>query len=120
MPRIPDITLDITSHDSIIDLLEHKTDIAIRIGDLHDSNLRARRLGKSKLRIVASPQYLDRSPVSGDASTLNSHKLIGFSDSSNLSKWPLRQDINLRYSLRASSGETIRQLCIAGRGIALR
>jgi len=118
----PDITLDITSHDSIIDLLEHKTDIAIRIGDLSDSNLHARRLGKSKLHIVASPQYLEKYPLSeneGGISTLNKHKLIGFSDSPSLNKWPLKQDINLQYSVRASSGETIRQLCLAGQGIAL-
>ncbi|MEC7530394.1 MAG: LysR family transcriptional regulator [Pseudomonadota bacterium] len=118
----PDITLDITSHDSIIDLLEHKTDIAIRIGDLSDSNLHARRLGKSKLHIVASPQYLEKYPISegeDGISTLNKHKLIGFSDSPSLNKWPLKQDINLQYSLRASSGETIRQLCLAGQGIAL-
>ncbi len=79
----PDITLDITSHDSIIDLLEHKTDVAIRIGDLSDSNLHARRLGKSKLHIVASPQYLEKYPISegeDGISTLNKHKLIGFSD----------------------------------------
>ena len=35
----PDIHLDITSHDSIIDLLEHKTDVAIRLGDPKDSNI---------------------------------------------------------------------------------
>lgn len=118
----PDITLDITSHDSIIDLLEHKTDIAIRIGDLNDSNLHARPLGKSKLHIVASPQYLEKYPIpedGGSASSLSNHKLIGFSDSPGLNKWPLKQDINLQYSLHASSGETIRQLCIAGQGIAL-
>ncbi|MEI5638942.1 MULTISPECIES: LysR substrate-binding domain-containing protein [unclassified Pseudoalteromonas] len=115
----PDITLDITSHDSIIDLLEHKTDIAIRIGDLSDSNLHARYLGKSKLHIVASPQYLKKHPASGKLNTLNSHKLIGFSDSSSLNKWPLREEVELRYGLRASSGETIRQLCIAGQGLAL-
>ena len=115
----PDITLDITSHDSIIDLLEHKTDIAIRIGDLSDSNLHARYLGKSRLHIVASPLYLKKYPVSGEADTLNNHKLIGFSDSPGLNKWPLRQEIGLRYSLRASSGETIRQFCIAGQGLAL-
>lgn len=115
----PDITLDITSHDSIIDLLEHKTDIAIRIGDLSDSNLHARYLGKSKLHIVASPQYIKKYPVSGEADTLNNHKLIGFSDSPGLNKWPLGQEIDLRYSLRASSGETIRQFCIAGQGLAL-
>ena len=100
----PDIALDITSHDSIIDLLEHKTDIAIRIGDLSDSNLHARKLGKSKLHIVASPDYLKARPAVGDVSNLAQHKLIGFSDSPKLNRWPLKQDVELRYDLHASSG----------------
>ena len=115
----PDIELDITSHDSIIDLLEHKTDIAIRIGDLNDSNLHARRLGTSKLHLVASPEYLKANPAIGNSSTLNQHKLIGFSDAPALNKWPLNQEMALKFTLRASSGETIRHLCLAGQGIAL-
>ena len=115
----PDIELDITSHDSIIDLLEHKTDIAIRIGDLNDSNLHARRLGSSKLHLVASPEYLKANPITGDATTLTQHKTIGFSDTQALNKWPLNQEVALRFTLRASSGETIRHLCLAGQGIAL-
>ena len=115
----PDIELDITSHDSIIDLLEHKTDIAIRIGDLNDSNLHARRLGTSKLHLVASPEYLKANPAIGNSSTLNQHKLIGFSDAPALNKWPLTQEMALQFTLRASSGETIRHLCLAGQGIAL-
>ncbi|MEG3768256.1 LysR substrate-binding domain-containing protein [Alteromonas sp. 14N.309.X.WAT.G.H12] len=115
----PDIRLEVTSHDNIIDLLEHKTDIAIRIGDLSDSNLHARQLGKSKLHIVASPEYLKANPVIGDASNLVHHKLIGFSDSPKLNRWPLKQDVVLRFHLHASSGETIRHFCLAGQGIAL-
>lgn len=115
----PDIELDITSHDSIIDLLEHKTDIAIRIGDLNDSNLHARRLGTSKLHLVASPEYLKANPAIGNSSTLSQHKLIGFSDAPALNKWPLNQEMALKFTLRASSGETIRHLCLAGQGIAL-
>lgn len=115
----PDIKLEVTSHDSIIDLLEHKTDIAIRIGDLSDSNLHARRLGSSKLHLVSSPDYLKQHPISGNVSTLSQHKLIGFSDAPNLNKWPLKQTVSLSYSLYASSGETIRQFCLAGQGIAL-
>lgn len=115
----PDIELNITSHDSIIDLLEHKTDIAIRIGDLNDSNLHARRLGTSKLHLVASPEYLKANPAIGNSSTLTQHKLIGFSDAPALNKWPLNQEVALRFTLRASSGETIRHLCLAGQGIAL-
>ena len=51
--------------------------------------------------------------------TLNQHKLIGFSDAPALNKWPLNQEMALKFTLRASSGETIRHLCLAGQGIAL-
>ena len=115
----PEIKLDITSHDNIIDLLEHKTDIAIRIGDLSDSNLHAKTLGRSALHIVASPEYLASSNVDVALSSLGKHRLIGFSSSASLNRWPLSEEVKLNFDLKASSGETIRQLCLAGQGIAL-
>ncbi|MBW4965970.1 LysR family transcriptional regulator [Pseudoalteromonas sp. CR1] len=117
--QYPQITLDITSHDSIIDLLEHKTDLAIRIGDLKDSNLHARKLGTSELHLVASPEYLKKAPKLSQASDLSHHKLIGFTDSPCLNNWPLNIPLKLSFGVTASSGETIRQLCIANQGIAL-
>ncbi|TMN84508.1 MULTISPECIES: LysR family transcriptional regulator [unclassified Pseudoalteromonas] len=117
--QYPQITLDITSHDSIIDLLEHKTDLAIRIGDLKDSNLHARKLGTSELHLVASPEYLKKAPKLSQASDLRHHKLIGFTDSPCLNNWPLNIPLKLSFGVTASSGETIRQLCIANQGIAL-
>ncbi len=115
----PDIRLDITSHDSIIDLLEHKTDVAIRIGDLKDSNLHARLLGRSELKMVASPEYLaSNQPITHSAQLL-SHRLIGFSDAPSLNTWPLVESLSLSFAITASSGETVRHLCIAGQGIAL-
>ena len=117
--QYPHIMLDITSHDSIIDLLEHKTDLAIRIGDLKDSNLYAKKLGASKLHLVASPEYLKNAPELTQASDLGKHKLIGFTDSPALNNWPLNIPSKLSFEITASSGETIRQLCIANQGIAL-
>ena len=117
--QYPQITLDITSHDSIIDLLEHKTDLAIRIGDLKDSNLHARKLGTSELHLVASPEYLKKAPKLSQASDLSHHKLIGFTDSPSLNNWPLNIPLKLSFGISASSGETIRQLCIANQGVAL-
>ncbi|MCQ8889867.1 LysR family transcriptional regulator [Pseudoalteromonas carrageenovora] len=117
--QYPHITLDITSHDSIIDLLEHKTDLAIRIGDLKDSNLNAKKLGVSKLYLVASPAYLKTALGISKISDLNQHKLIGFTDSPKLNNWPLKSTTNLKFNLMASSGETVRQLCLANQGVAL-
>lgn len=117
--QYPHITLDITSHDSIIDLLEHKTDLAIRIGELKDSNLHAKKLGVSKLHLVASPSYLKHTPAISRTSDLKQHRLIGFTDSPKLNNWPLKSPTTLNFGLTASSGETVRQLCLANQGVAL-
>ncbi|WP_394212249.1 LysR family transcriptional regulator [Psychrobacter piscatorii] len=113
------ITLDLTSHDNIIDLLEHKTDLAIRIGDLKDSNLHARLLGKSKLRLVVSPEYLHQHNEVTHIDDLSTHKLIGFNDASKLNSWPLKTPVKLNFHMTGSSGETLRQLCLNHQGIAL-
>lgn len=117
--QYPHITLDLTSHDNIIDLLEHKTDLAIRIGDLKDSNLHARLLGKSKLRLVASPEYLQQHTEMTHVDDLSIHKLIGFNDASKLNSWPLKTPVKLNFHMTGSSGETLRQLCLNHQGIAL-
>jgi len=122
--QYPHITLDLASHDNIIDLLEHKTDLAIRIGDLKDSNLHARLLGKSKLRLVSSPEYLHQYNEVTHIEDLNidnlcTHKLIGFNDASKLNSWPLKTPVKLNFHMTASSGETLRQLCLNHQGIAL-
>lgn len=52
--QYPDIQLELHSSDQIIDLLEQRTDVAIRIGPLRDSTLHARPLGSNRLRILAS------------------------------------------------------------------
>lgn len=117
--QYPQITLDITSHDNIIDLLERKTDLAIRIGELKDSNLHARKLGNSKLRIVSGTNYLKNTPPIRTVNDLKNHTLLGFTDATKLNQWPLKEPVKLTFDLSASSGETIRQLCIANQGIAL-
>lgn len=59
----PNIEIELNSNDQVIDLLEHKTDVAIRFGDLNDSSLHARLLCKSRLYIVASPEYLEKMAI---------------------------------------------------------
>lgn len=117
--QYPDIRLDLTSHDNIIDLIEHKTDIAIRIGDPKDSNLHARVLGRSQLHLVASPEYLGQHPAINAIGDLRDHALLGFSNAPALNRWPLSEPVALSFGLTASSGETLRQLCLNGQGIAL-
>ena len=114
----PDIQLEITSNEGFVDLLEKRTDLAIRIGKLSDSTLHARPLGRSLLYMVASPEYLAKRGVPKQASDLSSHQIIGFTASKILNRWPLAGCDHIEPTLTASNGETVRQLVLAGNGIA--
>lgn len=120
--RYPEIELELNSDDQIIDLLEQRTDIAIRIGPLRDSSLHARPLGSNRLRLLASPAYLKTRGRPTSVEALAQHSLLGFTQPESLNHWPLRHPLGdslaIRPSLQASSGETLRQLALAGEGIA--
>ncbi|MBA1204661.1 LysR family transcriptional regulator [Pseudomonas capeferrum] len=119
--RYPEIELELDTDDLIIDLLEQSTDVAIRIGELADSSLHARSLGCSPLQVLASPAYLERHGTPRRVEELAEHCLLGFSRPEVLNQWPLRHAGGDRWSIRpqvsASSGETLRQLALAGEGI---
>lgn len=114
----PDIQLAITSNEGVVDLLEKRTDLAIRIGKLSDSSLHARPLGKSLLYMLASPEYLAKRGVPRQISDLSTHQLIGFTGAKVLNRWPLAGLDYIEPTLTASNGETVRQLALAGNGIA--
>ncbi|BBT18956.1 LysR substrate-binding domain-containing protein [Metapseudomonas otitidis] len=118
----PDIQLELNTNDQIIDLLEQRTDVAIRIGPLGDSSLHARPLGASRLHLLASPDYLARQGRPERVEDLAGHSLLGFTQPESLNLWPLRhaggEQWRITPSLSASSGETLRQLALAGEGIA--
>ena len=114
----PDIELELTSNEGFVDLLEKRTDIAIRIGKLSDSTLHARPLGKSLLHIVASPDYLAKRGLPTKPEDLSSHQIVGFAGNKVLNHWPLPNQSDVAPTVTASNGETVRQLVLAGNGIA--
>lgn len=115
----PDITIELISHENLVDLIEHKTDIAIRVGALQDSNLHARRIGRSTLHMVASPAYIAQNGSPRELEDLHQHHIIGFTDSPKLNNWHLLERQKLTPSMTASSGQVVRDLVLQGNGIAL-
>jgi DNA-binding transcriptional LysR family regulator len=118
----PRISLELNTDELNVDLLARRTDIAIRIGELRDSTLHARPLGASRLRVLASPAYLAAHGRPACVADLDRHQRIGNSQLPGLNLWPLRGPHGDSYAaaptLGASSGETMRQLALAGMGIA--
>ncbi|PUA19664.1 LysR family transcriptional regulator [Glaciimonas sp. PCH181] len=122
MDTYPLIRLELISGETVIDLIEERIDLAIRIGPLADSTLNARRLGSSQLRLLASPAYLANHGTPENISQLNNHRLLGFTAPTSLNIWPLPQQggagLLIQPEIAASSGETLRHLTLAGAGIA--
>ncbi|WP_233865339.1 LysR family transcriptional regulator [Paraburkholderia adhaesiva] len=120
--RYPQVELELNSNEGIIDLLERRTDVAIRIGRLKDSTLHSRLIGNSRLRVLASPAYLAAHGRPARVSDLEKHTLLGFNQPESLNVWPLTGGDGEPYRIEpdvwSSSGETLRQLALAGAGIA--
>ncbi|WP_343463975.1 LysR substrate-binding domain-containing protein [Pantoea sp.] len=120
--RYPLIELELNTDDIVIDLLEQHTDIAIRVGELRDSTMRARLLGSSPVRLLASPAYLAQKGAPHSVADLANHQRIGFSHIEAHNVWPVWQRegelMQVKPTITASSGETIRHLALAGQGIA--
>ncbi|MEB3754476.1 LysR family transcriptional regulator [Acinetobacter sp. MD2(2019)] len=119
--QYPLIHIELNSNDQVIDLLEHKIDVAFRFGALHDSTLHATRVCSSRLYIVASPEYIKAKGNPIHAADLADHDLIGFIRPTHLNLWPLKildQRYQIQSTLKASTGETVRHLALRGHGIA--
>jgi len=114
----PLITLELISGETVVDLIEERADVAIRIGTLPDSTLNARKLGTSRLRVLAAPAYLARHGTPAAIADLAQHRTLGFTRPAGLNTWPLGDGWPAAPRVAASSGETVRHLALAGAGIA--
>lgn len=122
--RYPDITVDVASTDTVVDLLEDRTDIAIRAGELRASNLVARKLGDSRMAVLASPDYLARHGTPRTPHELAEHNLLGFSFRRQVPPWPFLDAAGGRVQIRPDGnalmgdGESMRHVALAGLGLA--
>ncbi|WP_325984553.1 DNA-binding transcriptional regulator YafC [Serratia sarumanii] len=120
--RYPEMSLSLVSSENFINLIERKVDIVIRVGELTDSTLKARKLMASYRRILASPAYLAQYGAPKTVADLEHHCCIGFNDLPSLNRWPLTcadgRQLEIVPGLTTNSGETQRHLCLHGNGIA--
>lgn len=121
--RYPDITLDLSLTDALVDLKRERIDVAIRMGPLDDASFRARNLGHSRRAVVASPDYLARHGVPQVPGDLVNHRCFNFNFRRSRDEWPFRMEGHTHYlavrgDILTNNGETMRQLTINGLGIS--
>ena len=119
----PEIAIRLTLADYFIDLTENRLDLALRIGDLPDSGLVARRLGAVRWITCASPAYLTARGVPEAPDDLTDHDCLGFERSHADILWPFvvsgaPKNIPIHPRFSANTARTVIDAALAGAGIA--
>ena len=120
--KYPGVAIDLSLDDRYVDLVQEGIDVAIRFGELGDSQLVARHVGSSASVCVASPAYLSVHGTPKTPSELREHECITYSYLFS-NEWPFDgpdglQSIKVHGDFRANSGMTIRSAALEGAGIA--
>ncbi|MBD9648747.1 LysR family transcriptional regulator [Ensifer sp. ENS09] len=124
LARYPEVQLDLTLTDSMIDVVGERTDVAIRTGPLRDSSLKARKLMETRPVVIASPAYLEKHGIPKTPDDLDGHNCIRFNFRRSVDEWAFRMPGQSQVAhrtvsgnMQVSSGSIVRQLCLAGVGI---
>ncbi|WP_152736902.1 MULTISPECIES: LysR family transcriptional regulator [Pseudomonas] len=124
LARYPQLEIDLQLSDQNQDLVEEGLDVSLRIGELGDSNLIARRIGDTRRITVASAAYLARRGEPQTPEQLSEHNCLQFNLLSSQNLWYYEKD-GQRYSVRikgnaqSNNSEAIREMVLGGLGIAL-
>jgi DNA-binding transcriptional LysR family regulator len=120
----PEISLDLSFSDEVVDLIGGGFDLALRISDLPDSSLMARRLAPVKRLTVASRAYLERRGRPTHPSQLAEHDCLIYANLPTPQTWRFvnaaGEEVSVRVAgpLRANNGDALTAAALAGCGIA--
>lgn len=120
----PRITVSLIAMDRVVNLIEEGIDVAVRIGNLPDSNLIARRVGDVRRLFVASPDYLQRRGHPSEPADLKLHSIIGFTGIMPSHDWHFRKGahrghVTLNPRLEVNDAATAITAAMAGEGITM-
>ncbi len=118
----PEIEVEITMTDRVVDLVEEGADLGIRSGNLRDSSLVARKICDMERVICASPAYLQARGTPRKPEQLLSHNCLVIAGAPALKRWPFEgangvKTIEVAGNVTANSAETLLQLALLGVGI---
>ncbi|MDA8747953.1 LysR family transcriptional regulator, partial [Litoreibacter sp.] len=120
----PDITVNMVLNNRYVELISEGFDLAIRIGEMEDSSLRARKLTETTKRLIAAPSYYEQYGRPEKIDDLNEHKLLHYSNQSAGNVWKLtapsgeKRQVRTQGWLTVNDGQSLLNACVSGLGIA--
>lgn len=124
LERNPDVKLDLTFTDQIVDLVEEGLELGIRVGALASSTLMARPIGIAEQILVATPTYLQKYGRPETPSDLAEHRCIAYGRGERWTRWEFesengRHAVEVTGPVRASDPDAMRALVLEHLGMGL-
>lgn len=124
MRKHPKVSLQLVLSDKTLDFVRDNIDVAIRLGKMTDSALKAKKVGRDIFQLVASPEYLKQRPAPTTPEGLHEHACLLFLPVPELQHWELRSGnsrvtISPAAAFSATSVTTVKSMVMSGAGIAL-
>lgn len=125
MARHPDVVLDVTLSDRMVDLVEEGFDLAVRVARLPSSSLVGRKLSATRSVLCASPKYLKAHGTPRHPADLASHTVIAYSLLSTGDTWSFEGpegtvSVKVEPRMRTNSGDTCRAAALGHQGIIIQ
>jgi DNA-binding transcriptional LysR family regulator len=125
MAAHPQLTLDLTLTDRMIDLVDEGFDMAVRIARLPSSSLVSRRLASTRMVLCASPRYLRKHGTPKHPQELAAHTVLAYNLLSTRDTWEFEgpqgtATVKVRPRLHTNSGDTCRAVALGHGGIVLQ
>jgi DNA-binding transcriptional LysR family regulator len=120
----PHLDMEVILDDRQIDLIEGGIDICLRMGDLVDSSLTARRIGQARRVVVGTPSYFDRAGEPRTPAELIAHESIIYAKGPGRDVWMFRRDssevsVTVKGRVRVSAAEGVRAAVLADMGVSV-
>jgi DNA-binding transcriptional LysR family regulator len=122
MSLYPDILVDVLLSDRVVDLVEEGLDVAIRVGQLRDSSLVARKLGQTTVVVVGSPAYLDRYGTPTELGHLAEHDCLVYTGTGPSEAWRYAgpdgpRAVRVRARMLSNDGQLLCEAAVCGHGL---
>jgi len=119
----PEVVLDMDYSDRRINLIEEGIDLSIRVTRRLDAGDVARRIGSSRMQVLASPDYLSRHGVPRHPAELSHHLCLGYTNAGSAMAWQFLVDgqlesFHVRTQLNANNGDVLAEAAAQGMGIS--
>jgi DNA-binding transcriptional LysR family regulator len=120
----PKLRIELLLSDRFVDLVEEGADVSVRIGELSDSALIARRLGLARRVTVATPGYFERVGEPAVPEDLRSHNCLVYTQLATADEWRFtgvegERKVRVSGNFRANVSDAVREAVLSGLGVSM-